>query len=259
MNVTVLLRIAAVFLAVMVKTQCGAAELRILTYNIHHGRGTDDNLDLARIADIINSAKPDLVALNEVDKGVERSGRLDEPAELARLTGLESVFERNIDHEGGQYGNAVLSRHKILEHENVALPSYYDGEQRGMLMVRVQSASGERFWFAATHLDYRPDDAERFASAQMIEKLVGERFPDERFILAGDLNATPDSRVVERFAQTWTFGKSGPTFPASDPRKQIDYVLWRPAAAWRLVSTEVLDAPTASDHRPVLVVLELAD
>ena len=48
--------------------------LRILAYNIHHGAGNDEVLDLERIAELIRSLDPDLVALQEVDNRTERTG-----------------------------------------------------------------------------------------------------------------------------------------------------------------------------------------
>jgi len=140
-----------------VAASASAIELRVLTYNIHHGRRADGRVDLERIAAIIKSAKPDFVAMNEVDRGVNRSGKMDQPAELARLTGLHAAFEKNIDYDGGEYGNAVLSRFPIINIENLPLPSQYRGEQRGMLVVEVHPQEGQQLWFAATHFDYRPD------------------------------------------------------------------------------------------------------
>ncbi len=255
---TRLRRFATLFLVLAAThTECSSAELRILTYNIHHGRGADGKVDIERIAGVIRSANPDLVALNEVDKNVSRSGNVNQPVELGRLCEMRPVFEKNIDYDGGEYGNAILSRFPVSETENIHLPSEYEGEQRGMLAVRVELPGNRKVRFAATHLDYRPDDTERIRSAKTIEKLVEQRFAPDRFVIAGDLNATPASQVVERFSRSWTVSRSDPTYPASDPQKQIDYVLWRPASAWRVISTNVLDAPTASDHRPVLVVLDL--
>lgn len=63
--------------------------LRVLTYNIHHGEGTDGVLDLERIAGVIKGASPDLVALQEVDVGAERTGGVDQAGELGRLTGMQ--------------------------------------------------------------------------------------------------------------------------------------------------------------------------
>jgi endonuclease/exonuclease/phosphatase family metal-dependent hydrolase len=231
-------------------------EIRIVTYNIHHGEGTDGKLDLERIAAVINAEKPDLVGLNEVDQGCRRSQGLDEPAELARLTGMTHVFEKNIDHDGGKYGNAVLSRLPIVRHENHKLPSDYEGEQRGVLEVEVGDAD-ESLLFLCTHLDYRPNDHERLASIKTIEKVVANN-DGQPVILAGDLNAAPESKVMETFAKSWGRSNSAPvaTFPATKPEKQIDYILFRPAAEWEVVETRVLDEAVASDHRGMMAVLK---
>src|SRR4051812_49168782 len=85
-------------------------ELRVITYNIHHGEGTDGKIDLERIAKLLLAEKPDFVSLNEVNQGVEPPHGIDPPAEMARLTGMTAVFEKNIDYQGGKYGNAILSR-----------------------------------------------------------------------------------------------------------------------------------------------------
>src|SRR5262245_18009288 len=92
-------------------TPAGArAPLRILTFNIRHGEGTDGVFKLARVADVINAQAPDLVALQEVDRGTRRVEGADQPAELARLTGLHGTFGKAMDYDGGEYGLVILSR-----------------------------------------------------------------------------------------------------------------------------------------------------
>jgi endonuclease/exonuclease/phosphatase family metal-dependent hydrolase len=51
------------------------ASFRIMTYNIRHGEGLDGKIDLLRIAEVIKREGADIVALQEVDKGVERTAR----------------------------------------------------------------------------------------------------------------------------------------------------------------------------------------
>jgi len=178
-------------------------EIRVISYNIHHGEGSDGKIDLERIAKLLMAEKPDLVAVNEVDQGTNRTNKIDMPAELARLTGMKAVFEKNIDHDGGLYGNAVLSRLPIRRHENHKLPSNYEGEQRGVLEIELgDKDESEPLLFLATHLDYRPDDTERKRSIKKIEEILSDR-PTVPAILAGDLNASPDSAVMAEFAKTW--------------------------------------------------------
>jgi endonuclease/exonuclease/phosphatase family metal-dependent hydrolase len=236
--------------------------IRVLSYNIRHGEGMDGKLDLERIAKVIRSVDPDVVALQEVDRGVKRTNGVDEPAELGRLTKMAPIFERNIPFQGGDYGNAVLSRLPVTDHRNVHVPSHYVGEQRGALVVELTAPDARRtpLRFIATHIDYRPNDAERMESVKRIEEVAREK-PTVPTLLVGDLNSMPDSRVMKAFGENWTRTDSTPlpTYPADKPERQIDYVLVRPAPRWKVVETRVLDEPLASDHRPLLVVLELLD
>lgn len=235
-------------------------EIRVISYNIHHGEGTDGRIDLERIAQRLMSEKPDLVAVNEVDQGTNRTHKIDMPAELARLTGMTAIFEKNIDYDGGLYGNAVLTRLPVRRHKNHKLPSNYKGEQRGVLEIELGAEDEqEPILFLATHLDYRPDDTERRWSVQKIAEILKDR-SEVPAILAGDLNASPDSQVMAEFAKTWKRANDQDlkTFPSANPDKQIDYILVRPADRWQVVETRVLEEPVASDHRPVLAVLRQA-
>jgi endonuclease/exonuclease/phosphatase family metal-dependent hydrolase len=234
--------------------------LRVLTYNIHHGEGTDRKLDLARIARVISDQKPDLVALQEVDKKTRRTGNVDQPAELARLTGLNAAFGRGIDFEGGEYGNAVLSRFPIDSTAVHALPVKEGEERRCALVATVRPwGPGPQVAFVATHLNHR-DEAERVREVEEIHRvLADERRPT---VLAGDLNARPATPPLQRFAGAWLDAaaaanvESSFTFPSDKPVRRIDYVLLRPAGGWRVVETAVVNEPVASDHRPVLAVVE---
>ena len=97
--------------------------LRVMTYNIHIGKGMDGKADLARIAGVIKSADVDVVALQEVDVKTRRSGvESDQLKELAKLTGMHGVFAKARDFDGGEYGQAVLSRRPITQ--NTPTPSY---------------------------------------------------------------------------------------------------------------------------------------
>jgi endonuclease/exonuclease/phosphatase family metal-dependent hydrolase len=233
--------------------------VRVLSYNIHHGEGQDYVVDLERIARVIESVDPDLVALQEVDCNVRRTDLLDQPAELARLTKMHFVFGHNIPHEGGLYGNAVLSRWPIVRSENHRLPTCYVGEQRGVLEVAVQPPGRKGpLLLLATHFDDRPQSAERRLSARMVNDLIATR-GGVPALLVGDLNDTTESFTIGELDKLWRRANlsHAATYPVGFPYKQIDYVMVYPRTKWRVIEARVLDERIASDHRPFLVVLEL--
>ena len=88
--------------------------IRVMQFNIHAGVSRYGGVGLARIAEEIRAAHPDIVSLNEVDSGTIRSGRADEAAYLGRATGLRAVYGPNLfGYDGGRFGNAILSRYPI--------------------------------------------------------------------------------------------------------------------------------------------------
>ncbi|MFH1719844.1 MAG: endonuclease/exonuclease/phosphatase family protein [Planctomycetota bacterium] len=234
------------------------ARVAILTYNIYHGEDANGNSNLDAVAGIINSLKPDLVALQEVDNKTTRAKGLDLTAELSKRTGLQGVFGKAMDYAGGGYGEAVLSRHPILHTKNNPLPHTPEAEPRAALEVHVQLPNGEKLVFVGTHLDHVRDQKNRMMQAGRIKELYEDYgLP---IILAGDLNAVPGSDPINLLTQDWSYvcrEDPKPTSPSVMPRRKIDYIMYKPESRWRIVETRVIDEKVASDHCPVFAVLEL--
>lgn len=224
-----------------------APRLRVLTYNIHHGEGTDRKFDLERLAKIIKAAEPDVVALQEVDRKTRRASGVDQAAELGKLTGMHAEFGNAMDYSGGEYGEAILSRHKPTDVKVHALPHGPGREPRAAIAVTLAARDGlPELIFIGTHLCHQSND-DRVAQA----KKINEAHPPgskTAAILAGDLNARSNTPPMREFGSQWT-----DTMPK---RNKIDYVLVRPGDPWRVIETKVIPEPVASDHDPVLVVLE---
>jgi len=237
-----------------------AKTIRVLTYNIHHGEGTDGKVDLPRLAAVIAGVKPDLVALQEVDHKTKRTGGVDQTAELARLTGLRGKFGKAIDYQGGEYGQAILSRHPIKGVEVHVLPGEPERETRIAVAAEIPLGdSGRTIRFVTTHLHHQSDEFRQRQAAKLDELFGRGGTP---VIVAGDLNATPDSKPLGKLAKNWKSAEVGKpllTFPVDKPAKQIDYVLVRPADKFKVTEARVLDEAVASDHRALLVVLELPE
>lgn len=231
------------------------AALRVLTYNIHHGEGTDGNIDLTRTAEVIRRANADLVALQEVDRTTLRTGDVDQLAELEHLTGMHGVFGKAMDFQGGEYGVAILSRLPIDAVDNVALPGAPEREPRTALSVQVATASGLRVRFTSTHLDQGRESVSRSAQVRFLAETVSRG--NGPSLLAGDFNSTAETELMATVRTAWTdlFTAPLPVGPDGMPRRRVDYVFGRPGSAWHTLDSTVIDDRLASDHRPVLVAL----
>ncbi|GHB87631.1 metal-dependent hydrolase [Streptomyces anthocyanicus] len=240
----------------------GHRVLDVMTFNIHHAQGTDDVLDLRRVANVIRKSGADVVGLQEVDKHYSaRSDWADQPAELAELLGYHVVFGANIDNSppapGGhrvQYGTAILSRYPITASDNTWLYKSPGQEQRGLLHATLD-VHGRKVEFYNTHLA-AGSQADRLQQTAQVVDLIGTRKPG---VLVGDFNAlpaAPESRPLQN-AYTDAWAKSlhargdGATYPAQSPTERID-LIYATRRVTPLVTQVLKDDPAASDHRPLL-------
>ena len=257
-----------VLLAILVVSVCAGGcagaklgsptRVTVLTYNIYHGEDANGGSNLDAVAGIINSLEPDLVALQEVDNKTARTKGLDLTAELSRRTGLQGVFGKAMDYDGGGYGEAVLSRYPVLETKNNPLPHSAKAEPRVALEIHIELPGGVKMTFVGTHLDHQRDQSNRMMQAKRIMELY-ENY-DLPIVLAGDLNAVPDSDPINLLSRQWSCTAQDdprPTFPSVKPARKIDYIMYNPKGRWKVVELRVIDEKVASDHCPVYAVLEL--
>jgi len=233
--------------------------LRVMTYNIHVGIGMDKKLDLKRIAAVIKAEDPDLVGLQEVDRGVQRTQRIDEIVELAKLTRMDYAFAFNLEYQGGQYGVAILSRLPIKATEHRIFKNLREAERRGFILAEV-SFHGRRLNFVTTHLDYQHDDGRLFETQQLLEALKDVKNP---LIVVGDFNDIPGGHsyklMRDDFDDAWMLGggtETGFSYPADKPTKRIDYVFTRRNDRMRTKRAWVVNT-LASDHIPVVADLDI--
>jgi len=235
--------------------QAAPATFRVMSYNIHHGEGVDGKIDLERIAAVIKDAQADIVGLQEVDKGVRRTQHRDFPAELAALTGMTCLFTNNFHYQGGEYGNAVLTRFPVRNWTNTHLEMLHTNEQRGVMQVRLK-AGGRDLLFLTTHIDYHREDTERLRNVAEFKQLIG-KYGQLPIVFCGDFNDPPDSRtyraMTEQFDDVWARVGEGDGLTITSQRlyRRIDYI-WilrgsplTPLRAW-------VPSSLASDHLPVV-------
>lgn len=231
--------------------------LRILAYNIRHGLGMDEQIDLQRTAQVIRRLDPDIVALQEVDRRAERTGGVDQATVLGELTGMHAVFGDFMDYQGGQYGMALLSKYPIEATANHRLPEGREPRSALAATIRV-GESGTEVIVVGIHLYATAE--ERYAQASRIVDIYeNEKRP---VILAGDFNSTPDSEVMALLRQSWTIPAKGGdhlTFPSTEPNREIDFIIYRPRERFEVVESRVIHEPIASDHQPVLLEVVVRD
>ncbi|MCE6990209.1 endonuclease/exonuclease/phosphatase family protein [Dyadobacter sp. CY323] len=227
---------------------------KVMTYNIHHCNppSAGDKIDVEAIAKVINAEKPDFVALQEVDVNTERSGKgKNQAQQLAQLTGMRFYFSKAIDHGGGDYGVAVLSKFPIVDSVRYDLPIHPElkEENRTVAAVTVILPNKKKIIFASTHLGLK--EPNRLLQAETLMKHLGKtKLP---LILAGDFNAVPESQVIGYFDQyfTRTCTECKPTIPVETPNKTIDFIMYLKGKRLKGSDTKVIDEKYASDHLPV--------
>ena len=232
-------------------SQDNTMTLRLMTYNIRHGAGMDDVIDLDRQANVIRDAAPDVVGLQEVDSCVKRSGYIPEAAVLGSKLGMYSTFGPAIPLTGGKYGVAILSKERPLSVRNIPLPGT---EKRTLLVCEF-----EEYVFATTHLDLTEEN--RLASLPIIIE-EATRW-DKPFFICGDWNDTPSSTLIKTMKKSFFFinntidNSANYTFPAGTPKSIIDYIASYGKGFTSIRSRKVINEPEASDHRPVIVEIKL--
>ena len=220
--------------------------LRIMSYNIRNGKGLDNITDYQRIAEVINKAAPDVVAVEEVDSVTGRSKQIDVLTELAQQTLMHRTYAPAIAYDGGKYGIGILSKKKPLRVQQIPLPGRE--EQRTFLMAEF-----DNYIFCATHLSLTPED--QLLSLPIIRKEIEKL--KKPVLIAGDLNATPGSEFIKELQKDFIIlnNLKQPTFPADTPDSCIDYIVVnkQESLPFTLLKTQVINAPTQSDHRPIIV------
>jgi endonuclease/exonuclease/phosphatase family metal-dependent hydrolase len=226
--------------------------VRVLSYNIEGHAALLRPGHLGEVAQVIVASEADIVGLQEVHRGTWQSRFRDQAAELARLTGMSVYYGTSFRAMGGEFGNAVLTRGRILDADVGRLPSF--GEPRSVLRATIE-VGGLRMRFLVTHLAAWGPVNRRVRTEQaacLSEQLVALGEP---FVLVGDLNAGPGAPELVTLLGGDRLQLCGLAADATHPltRQRIDYIL--ADAGWRVREARVIrEGP--SDHWPVAALLE---
>ena len=244
-------------------------DVRVMSFNIHHGADPADTLDLERIAGVIEDSGSEVIGLQEVDNNwSSRSDFQDQAAWLAERLGMHYAYAANLDRDSAagqterrQYGTAVLSEYPIISSENHLLANIEYAErpteQRGLLEA-VINVEGNHISFYNTHLDHQRSEQRQ---SQMEEILTVAEDSGRPAVLVGDLNAVPEApemtTILSQFSDVFAeLGQDDAfTYPVENPNRRIDYILTK--GDIEPLSAEVIDTDS-SDHLPIIADLRIS-
>ncbi|MFT6335050.1 MAG: endonuclease/exonuclease/phosphatase family metal-dependent hydrolase [Saprospiraceae bacterium] len=243
--------------------QTNILELRVMSYNIKHGVGMDGVLDLSRSSSLIKSISPDICGLQEIDNYCERSDSIGQVEYISQKTSLQGTFGKFMEYQGGEYGMATLSGKPILSTRKLKLP---DGiyEPRISLVHELELANECIITFSNVHFDWiegEEGSAARLAQAMTLVKYIDSL--GRGAIIIGDFNCTPNSPTMSYFKeQGFVFAEKGDdnlSFQGEE-KGEIDHFIYRDSEKekFQVKSIELLVEPLVSDHRPLVVEVEVS-
>jgi endonuclease/exonuclease/phosphatase family metal-dependent hydrolase len=253
--------------------------VRLASFNLLHGRSLPDGQVLReRLHDAVQLLEVDVVGLQEVDRAQSRSEGRDLTAEVARTMGADAwrfvpalvgtpgaawrvAADADDDGVHPSYGCGLVSRYPVLDWHTVRLAAarvrsplmlpgtrkvvWLQDEPRVGIAAVVETPLGV-MTIATTHLSFVPgwNGVQLRRLCHALEALPGPR------VLLGDLNMPPP---FPRLLSGWQPLAKVPTYPAPQPRVQLDHVLGHGLLpSVRSVETPVLPV---SDHRALDVEL----
>lgn len=225
--------------------------MKIMSFNTQHCLNfLEQKIDYDIMARAILDVGADIVGLNEMfDEGEnERYGA--QTRALSRLTGLENhYFAKAIVDENGPYGNGLLSRYPIKSAETVMIPDpnprrYPNGFYETRCILKAELENGLRV--LVTHFGLSLDEQENAV------KEILKHIRDERCILMGDFNISPDNQLLKPIREKMKDAATGfcedkMSWPSDKPKMKIDYIFVSPDI--EVISADIPEL-IASDHRP---------
>lgn len=239
--------------------------IRLLTYNIFSCRNLQRAYDIEGKIKVITEADCDIVSLNEVHQGTRHSGFTSQTAIIADRAGYPyRYFARAIEHDGGEYGIALLSRYPIVSVRTVPTPETPPREglklEPRVHIDAVADVKGIPVRVLVSH--YGLSEPEQRRGVADTIRLAAQPYREKNIpvIFMGDLNniaaSEPLRPLFERFTDTGELlGPEGLTYPSYAPERKIDYIFV--SRDFKTEECRVIES-LSSDHKPLSAVVSLS-
>ncbi len=224
--------------------------MKIMSFNTQHCLNyLEQRVDYEIMARTILASGADIVGLNEMFSESEGTNYPNQTKKLAELTGIENYYfaEAVNFYPEGPYGNGILSKYRILSAETIIIddpnPRKYDGYYETRCVLKVKLENG--YTVLVCHFGLNPDEWENAVKTILLN------LEEEKCILMGDFNVTPDNEVLKPIKEKMKdsacgFCEKTPTWPSDKPEIKIDYIFLSPDIE---VSHAEIPEIIASDHR----------
>ena len=247
-----------------------SSTIRAMTYNIHSCVNMDGKVRPEKIAGVIDSLSPDVVALQEVDAGIPRTHHQDQPKILSEMLEMNCSFFPVVKNGDQKYGLAILSRFPFEDVRVGWLPPLYPKlklnlQKRGVMWAILKTASGPMHFFN-THLSLYRLERRKQSKALLGKDWLMAVPEEEPLVFCGDLNAGSLSPVYRRLSRYLMdvqktpsrSRRSKPTFPSRRPLFRIDHMfISRHLKTLYTVVPINENSRLASDHLPLCADLKI--
>jgi len=248
--------------------------LTFATYNIAHCLNFKNatptspaKIDFESTASVIKNIDADVIGLNEVyDYPPSEVGSKNQTEVLANELNIGNfTFAKGTEFEWNAIiGNAVLSKHKIIEVQSFPVPAplkeELDPNDKGWyedrVILKVTVDVGTKINFISTHFGLNPIEQQRMVK-KLTEILDSESLP---CVLTGDFNALPRSEILKPIYDRLTSAADVtnktfiPTWSSFNPVKTLDYLFF--SSHFKVIEYDAVDV-VSSDHRPVYAKVNL--
>jgi Metal-dependent hydrolase len=231
-----MLLLVFLFLCLPYAAYADTQSVKILTLNLHDGLDEKGRNSLLKTLAFFEAENPDIISLQEVEPGLLKT---------FQAAGYQVITGMNHNLFSYHFGNAILTRHKIIYHRHHYLPS--SKEQRGLDEAAIEF-NGISFIILNTHLGLgRPEQQQQFEEVQRIITYL-----HAPFILCGDFNVPVSDSLFTEFKKN--FNEIGriipipPSFPTSNPKERLDQIWY--SQDWQPQEAQTI-AWDGSDHLPV--------
>ena len=235
--------------------------MRIVTYNIHKGRGMDGRVSIKRIGDVLAQVDADIVALQEVFSASD--GREGQVEALAASLGLKSIFGRTRHHLGRPYGNALLSRWPIIGSCDMDL-TWAHRERRGCVRVDLKTPLGILHVFnihlGTSFFERRHQVKSLLKAKQIHDGISGPR------VLVGDFNEWIKGLTTRMLSETFEslnlelHVRKRRSYPGLLPLVHLDHIYFeRPLHIEKAELIRNRLSRIASDHLPLVATFGWSD